>query len=129
MRNEYINAQLTDEDKNVGEVKLWLKYMVDAGPIQSGFPDTNHILTIFAEQGIIGLILFIYPACALLVKVFRKWKAISKNEKIMGTIITFLGLNIALLANEDHFGIFIVLGLMMAIFWKKEEAQYLGRKN
>lgn len=129
MRNEYINAQLTDEDKNVGEVKLWLKYMVDAGPIQSGFPDTNHILTIFAEQGIIGLILFIYPACALLVKVFRKWKAISKNEKIMATIITFLGLNIALLANEDHFGIFIVLGLMMAIFWKKEEAQYLGRKN
>ena len=122
-RNEYIAEQLSDADKNVGEVRLWLKYMVEQGPMQSGFPDTNHFITIFAEQGIIGLILFMSPSCVVLLKLLLKKKCIKQNLGTITTSIALIGLNIALLANEDHFGIFIILGLMMAIIWRKEEVQ------
>ena len=121
-RNAYVAKQLTYNDKNIGEIKLWLKYMDDEGPMQSGFPDTNHFVTIFAEQGIIGLILFICPSCLVLLNLFSK-----KNNNIKQDIETIsisaalIGLNIALLANEDHIGIFIVLGVVMAMAWRKEE--------
>lgn len=122
-RNEYIAGQLTELDKNVGEVKLWLKYMVEQGPMQSGFPDTNHFITIFSEQGIIGVILFICPTWVLLLKLFLEKRNIKQDIEIITTAVALVGLNIALLANEDHFGVFIILGLMMAIIWRKEEVQ------
>lgn len=120
-RNEYIADQLTDSDKNVGEVKFWLKYMVDQGPMQSGFPDINHFITIFAEQGIIGLILFIYPSCAVLLKLLSEKICIRQHLEIITIAVALIGLNIALLSNGGSFGIFIILGLMMAIIWRKEE--------
>lgn len=129
MRNEYIADQLTDIDKNVGEVKLWLKYMVEQGPLQSGFPDTNHFITIFSEQGIIGMILFICPTIVTLLKLFLERSNIKQDIEIFIILIALVGLNVALLANEDHFGVFIMLGLMMAIIWRKEEVRADGSKN
>lgn len=127
--NEYIAEQLSDADKNVGEVRLWLKYMVEQGPMQSGFPDINHFITIFAEQGIIGLLLFMCPSCAVFIKLILGEKCIKQNVGIIATSTALIGLNIALLANRDHFGIFIILGLLMAIIWRNEEVQTDEFKN
>ena len=128
-RNEYLARQLTNSDKNVEEIKLWLKYMAKQGPMQSGFPDINHFATVFAEQGVIGVILFMCPSCAVLLKLLLEKKYIKYNIEIITTSIALIGLNIALLANEDHFGIFIILGLMMAIIWRNEEVQTDEFKN
>lgn len=128
-RAEYIAEQLTDSDKNVGEVRLWLKYMVDQGPMQSGFPDINHFIIIFAEQGIIGLLLFMCPSCAVFIKLILGEKCIKQNVGIIATSSALIGLNIALLSNEGQFGIFIILGLLMAIIWRKKEVQTDEFKN
>lgn len=127
MRQEYVANQLTVEDKNSVEVNRWLSDMLNEGPMQAGFPDSNHFAVVFAEQGLIGLGLFIYPTFILLLKFFLQREQLKYDKHAVVIMIALIGLNMALLSNEDQIGFFIIIGLMMSIVVERENC--CGERN
>ncbi|WP_294002123.1 O-antigen ligase family protein [uncultured Megasphaera sp.] len=116
MGNEYIVDKLTSEEKNIGEVHLWLYHMEQKGPVNSGFAYTNYFTYIFMEQGIIGLVLFLLPTLAILYKVFKSRNYLQDSIST-ALLVALLGLNIALFSGEPHIGLYIIMGVAMSVFF------------
>lgn len=112
MTNEYIEEQIPQEDRR-GEIALWIDYMTKEGPIHSGFPDINHYATVFAEQGIIGEVLFLSPLGTVCTLLCRK-RYMLKDVEFVALFVSFSGLSIALCANYDHIWLFIITGLLFS---------------
>lgn len=122
MGNEYIVDKLTGEEKNIGEVHLWLYYMEQKGPINSGFAYTNYFAYIFMEQGIIGLALFLLPTFAILYKAFQSRNYLQESINA-ALIIALLGLNIALFSGDPHIGLYIIMGIAMSVFFRLDKIE------
>lgn len=123
MRNEAVAEHLTEEEKENGEVSLWMRYMDEKGPLKSGFPNLNQFSVVFAEQGIIGLILFIIPLGYIFYMIAKRMD-ILRDCRIACLCISFAGLVIAFLANEAKLSVFIIIGLLIcALLNYKEEKE------
>lgn len=122
MGNEYIVDKLTDEEKNIGEVHLWLYHMEQKGPVNSGFAYTNYFAYVFMEQGIIGLVLFLLPTFTILYKIFKSRNYLQESIDA-ALIVALLGLNIALFSGEPHMGLFIIMGIAMSVFFGLDEIE------
>lgn len=112
MTNEYVGEQVSQEDRQ-GEIALWIDYMTKEGPMHSGFPDVNHYVTVFAEQGIIGEALFLFPLGTVCTLLCRK-RYMLKDVEFVALVVSFSGLSIALCANYDHIWLFIITGLLFS---------------
>ena len=119
MANEYIEKQIPQEDKQ-GEIALWIDYMIKEGPIQSGFPDTNHFVTVLAEQGIIGEILFLTPLATVCILLYRQ-RYILKKMEVTALFVSFVGLTMALCANYDHIWLFVITGLLFSTLYPRRD--------
>ena len=122
MGNEYIVDKLTDEEKNIGEVHLWLYHMEQKGPVNSGFAYTNYFAYVFMEQGIIGLILFLLPTFIILYKVCKARKSLQGNISL-ALIVALVGLNIALFSGDPQIGLYIIVGITMSVFFGIEKRE------
>ena len=114
MRNEEVAAHLTDEEKHAREVTLWITYMNEKGPLKSGFPILNHFSVVLAEQGIIGMILFIIPYGYIYFLIVKR-RNILHDNRIACLCISFTGLFTALFSNSAKMELFIVMGLLLSV--------------
>lgn len=114
MRHEDVAAHFTDEEKKVGEVSLWIRYMSEKGPLKSGVPNLNQFSVVFAEQGVIGLLLYLLPLGYIIFLVIRN-RHILREPRIACLCTAFIGLAIALFANEAKIEFYIIMGLLFSV--------------
>jgi hypothetical protein len=77
LRHAYIPDYFSDEAKQDLEVQMWIKNQKKQGILKTGFPSLSEYATRFAENGLLGLILFLLPSIILLKKCFKN----IKNER------------------------------------------------
>lgn len=124
MRNEAVAEHLTEEEKGNGEVTLWMRYMKEKGLLKSGFPNLNQFSVVFAEQGIIGLILFIIPLGYVFYLIVKR-RYMLQDCRIACLCISFAGLVTAFLSNEAKLNVFIIIGLLVCALLNYNE----GKEN
>ena len=89
----YIRYYLPEMAENSGEVRMWIEQQKDKGVIKSGFPKLNEYASLFAETGIIGLVVFLLPGLYLL----SKLKTIILSKNIFVNKLPFIMFAISLL--------------------------------
>ena len=117
LKNAYVTDYLTDEDKKINEIRNWVIEQRDMGILKSGYPALGEYVTRFAEQGIIGVLLFVVPAGMLLWGLFKRAKA-NKNDLIYITLcISTTGLLISAVGDniDITYAYWLLLGLGFAI--------------
>lgn len=96
LRQGYTIKYLPEEAFDDGEVNMWINNQKKKGIIKSGFPSLGEYTTRFAETGILGLIVFIFPAAYLifqcLIKIFRNSETMDEKIKFIFFLISFLGI-------------------------------------
>lgn len=113
MRNEEVAAHLTSDEKKDGEISLWLKYMNEKGPLKSGFPNLNQFSVVFAEQGVIGLLLFLLPL-GYITFLLIKNRYLLRDSRIACLCIALIGLVTAFFSNGAKLEFYIVMGLLFS---------------
>lgn len=121
----YIRHYLPEMADNSGEVRMWLEQQKDKGIIKSGFPKLNEYASLFAETGIIGFIVFLFPSLYLL----NKLKTIIFSKNIFANKLSFIMFSISLLGVlasgfsavlNAFFCYWVLLGLGYAMCFGKE---------
>ena len=121
----YIRHYLPEMADNSDEVKMWLERQKVKGIIKSGFPKLNEYASLFAETGIIGFVVFLFPSLYLLNKIksiiFRKDIFKAKLPFIMFSISLFGVLASGFSAVLNAFCCYwVLLGLGYAMCFGKE---------
>lgn len=110
----YITENLPAEASEVYEVRNWARYSRIEGVLKSGYPTLNQYVGIFAEEGIVGLIVFLVPIIYILKKMTHK-KAILNDFDVVCVLIALIGQLVAMLSNVYMLTYPITLGLMYCI--------------
>ena len=126
--HEYIADKLTLEDLNNPEVRKWTVDLKWKGPLKAGYPILNQLAWSFATQGIIGLILFVFPILYILWKCFFYRKNL-RNFKEAFSLIAFVGLVIAFFSNAAQLEYFILCGLLFCLLRKKYTEERVCQKH
>lgn len=116
--HEYIADKLTIEDLNNPEVRKWTDDLKGKGPLRAGYPILNQLAWSFATQGIIGLMLFVFPILYILYKCFLYRKYLSDFKEVF-SLIAFEGLVIAFFSNSAQLEYFVLCGLLFCLLRKK----------
>lgn len=131
LRNAYIPSHLPELSKNNKEINRWLAEQKEKGILKSGFPRLGEYTARFAENGIIGLLVFIFPAIFLFYGLWRKMRSgiDFENEKLLYIcfLTSFAGVTAAGIG--DHINItycyWILLGLGYALCFGNEKGKNL----
>lgn len=94
LRHAYIPNYLSKEGKENAEVQYWIKNQKEKGIMKSGFPALGEYCTRFAETGILGLAIYLFPAFFLalvLLKRIRLTNEHSEREKYIFFFISLAG--------------------------------------
>lgn len=113
LKNAYIPEYLSEEDYKDYEVAIWTRFMYEKGILKSGFPNLNHYVEIFAEAGILGLLLFLLPIVYVFLK-FVKYK-LYKNILSCVCLIIFAGQLAAMCSNKYYVTYPLALGLCLCV--------------
>lgn len=93
LKNAYITDTLPEMGLKNREVKMWMKNQAEKGILKSGYPNLCEYATRFAETGVIGIIVFLFPMLYLIFMIVKKIRLCVKkrmdNDKVI-TYITFL---------------------------------------
>lgn len=128
MRNEEVAAHLTSDEKKNGEVSLWLKYMNEKGPLKSGFPNLNQFSVIFAEQGVIGLFLFLLPL-GYITFLLMENRCLLRDPRIACLCIAFIGLVTAFFSNGARLEFYIITGLLFSALLNYNEKDEMENES
>lgn len=71
LRNAYIPQYLPDNAFQSDEIMMWINNQKTKGIMKSGFPALGEYSSRFAETGILGLIIYLFPALLLLYKIIK----------------------------------------------------------
>ena len=112
LKDMYIDNNLSVEDKKVGEVKKWSKYMYEKGPLKSSYPPLNQLAGVLVESGMIGLFSFLLPILGVLYIWFR-YRFLFEDVKASCLLISFLGLCGAFFSHVATIEFYILIGFMM----------------
>lgn len=117
LKNAYITDYLADDDKKIPEVSNWIVAQKDKGVLKSGYPSLGEYVTRFAEQGVVGVFLFVIPAGVLLFCLFTRAKYNTHNLIYITVFISTMGLLISAIGDniDITYGYWILLGLGFAI--------------
>lgn len=125
LANAYITEYLPAMSKDNGEVNMWLKNQQEKGILKSGFPALGEYTCRFAQNGLLGLMVFLAPAFILLRKLLQKIYVEKDNYEIVLPYvfftISFIGIMTAGIG--DHINItycyWVLLGLGYAMCFGK----------
>lgn len=95
------------------EIKLWLNDYDLHGPLKSPFPTTNQLLLVFAEYGLLGVLLFLSPLGIIVVKIWNN-KAKLLNLKTGFTLIILSGQIVAMFSAVGWITYPLFVGLLFS---------------
>ncbi len=93
----YTVHHFNDADLANGEVHMWVTDYEEQGPLKYGLDAMNEYISRFAENGVLGLLIFIFPfiyVCIKLLKILRITQGFDQI-KVLVTMISLIGSAIA----------------------------------
>ena len=117
LRNAYIPDYLPDEAFDGDEIQRWIHDQKTKGILKSGFPELGEYSTKFAETGVTGLIIFLFPPVYLVINLFKNVKDKTLGQDKRERIIFFLLSLAGTMASGfgDSFNITIYYWILMGI--------------
>ena len=93
LRNAYIPDYLPQEAFAGSEIQMWIHNQKEKGIMKSGFPSLGEYYTRFAETGILGLLIYLFPSLYLFGQLIKRIRSslYSRTQK-EGSIFFFLSL-------------------------------------
>lgn len=115
LNNAYIPEYLPAMSKNNPEVKMWIDQQKKEGILKDGFPNLCEYTSRLAQNGFLGLIIFLLPAFVLLKILIMKIK--EKNIIYVIFSISFIGILVSGVGTglDVAYYYWILLGLGYAI--------------
>lgn len=129
LRNAYIPDYLPSLAQNNGEVRMWLTNQREKGILKAGFPRLGEYTSRFAENGVLGLMIFLFPPVYLaagLLKTILQEKLKEEQEKkgifllisLAGTLAAGIGDTI-----NTTYCYWIILGLGYAFLYSLKQSE------
>lgn len=113
MKDVYLDKNLLPDDRRNSEVANWSKYMYEKGPIKSGYPILNQLSVVLAEQGFIGLLIFLFPVFVLGRGIYRQRKTLFYDTHKCIIIISLIGIFMAFFSNQAIMPFYVMVAIMM----------------
>ena len=136
LRSAFVPDYLPEMSKGNREVKMWLKNQKEKGIMRSGLPKLGEFTSRFAENGVLGLAIFLIPPFILLRKLYFKIsdKTMSSESKLPYLFFTISVIGIMASGIGDTINItycyWVLLGLGYAMCFGKESTNNLtNNKN
>lgn len=89
LTDAYIPEYLPAMSKSNHEVNMWLDNQKEKGILKSGFPSLGEYTKRFAQNGLVGIILFLIPPIILLLNLIKKIRVNYNNEDIVIKYVFF----------------------------------------
>lgn len=125
LRSAYIVDNIPEFEIK-SEVQIWVNSFKEKG-FKAVIPNFNQYVYFFAENGLLGLILFILPVIYIFYKISKN-KSLLLNFNFILILIAFIGQLVAMLAGRYLITYPVTLGLMFVCFDnmdnKKEKEKY-----
>ena len=112
LKDMYLDKRLEPEDFQDHEVANWSVYMYEKGPLKSAYPTLNQLAGVFAEQGILGLFIFLFPICYIFIKLWKR-KSLLYDCSIACISISLIGLIVAFFSNIAMIYYYVAIGFML----------------
>lgn len=119
LKATYIRDNFAESDRNVGEIRLWIKTMEEKGPLKSVFPILNGFADQIAQTGIIGLLLFMLPMIWIFCSVLREIEILT-NIDFLCFFVAYVGVIVALLSNDASIQYYFLTGILMVFLTDKD---------
>lgn len=125
LSDAYIPEYLPNMSENNAEVNMWINNQKEQGILKSGYPNLCEYASRLAQNGFIGIIIFLLPAFILLKNLIRKIKERQVHyEQVLIYIvfsISFIGILVAGMSNTINitYCYWILLGLGYALCFDK----------
>lgn len=88
LTSSYTVHNFNEYDLQNREVQLWVRSFKDKGVLRYGLDAMNEYVSKFAQYGIIGLLVFLFPLFFILIQLFRKLKHIDRDEQLDTLAVT-----------------------------------------
>lgn len=113
LKDPYLYPYVRSYGEDDPEIKLWLNDYDLHGPLKSPFPTTNQLLLVFAEYGLLGVLLFLSPLGIIVVKIWNN-KAKLLNLKTGFTLIILSGQIVAMFSAVGWITYPLFVGLLFS---------------
>ena len=129
LRDAYIPDYLPDLARNNREVKMWLTNQQEKGILKAGFPRLGEYTARFAENGLLGLIIFLFPpvylAAGLLRTILRKKLKEEQEKRGIFLLISLAGTLAAGIGDTINitYCYWIILGLGYAFLCSLKQSE------
>lgn len=122
LRDAYVGEKLADMDNKSDEMKRWIQAQKERGVMRAGIPVLGEYTSKFAETGMVGLLIYLFPAgylIFLILKKIRKTNDIKIKEQAMFLLFSFLGTMAAGIGDNINitYCYWVLLGVGYAIYW------------
>lgn len=120
LKDVYLDKNLEADDRQNQEVANWSSMMYEKGPLKSSYPILNQLAGVFAESGIIGVLIFLLPILFIGFCLIKE-KDIIHNNKVACMTIALIGLCLAFFSNVATVSFYIVVGFMLVLLDEYKE--------
>lgn len=122
LRDAYVGEKLAAMDNKSDEMKRWIQAQKERGVMRAGIPVLGEYTSKFAETGMVGLLIYLFPAgylIFLILKKIRKTNDIKIKEQAMFLLFSFLGTMAAGIGDNINitYCYWVLLGVGYAIYW------------
>ena len=90
LTDAYIPAYLPEMSEGNHEINMWIDNQREKGILKSGFPSLGEYTKRFAQNGLVGIILFLIPPIILLLNLIKKIRVNYNNEDIVIKYVFFI---------------------------------------
>ena len=122
LRDAYVGEKLVAMDNKSDEMKRWIQAQKERGVMRAGIPVLGEYTSKFAETGVVGLLIYLFPAgylIFLILKKIRRTSDIKIKEQAMFLLFSFLGTMAAGIGDNINitYCYWVLLGVGYAIYW------------
>lgn len=122
LRDAYVGEKLAAMDNKSDEMKRWIRAQKERGVMRAGIPVLGEYTSKFAETGMAGSLIHLFPAgylIFLILKRIRKTNDIKIKEQAMFLLFSFLGTMAAGIGDNINitYCYWVLLGVGYAIYW------------
>jgi len=121
LKDAYMLYNIPDFAKNDFEVNLWQKLFKQNG-LKSIFPVLNQYVYVFAERGVVGLTIFLFPIIYIFYCAYKN-RFLLNNFNFMILLIIFIGQLFAMLTEPYFITYSISLGLIFLYLNNNEKKE------
>ena len=127
LRHAYVKDYLPEEGKNNKEIQMWLQNQREQGILKFGIPSLGEYLTRFAENGLAGLVAFLFPSLLLIRKLLLRIREKRKSYHMISLygcyLISLLGMMASGLGDTLHvtYCYWLLLGLGYAMCFGEQD--------